>query len=91
MYRNPAGENPARQSLTSSRKRVLRGGGATRPAKPTKLRSVPAASPKAMLLSFERPVAGAFAFVQPRAALRHRSGLVQAVPPESTEHVQTDD
>ena len=47
------------------------------------LRKVPAASPKAMLLSFERPFVGAFAFDRPRATLLHRNGLVQAVLPES--------
>ena len=36
-----------------------------------------------MLLSFERPFVGAFAFVQPGATLLHRNGLVQAVLPES--------
>ena len=36
-----------------------------------------------MLLSFERPFVGAFAFVQPRATLLHRNGLVRAVLPES--------
>jgi hypothetical protein len=34
-------------------------------------------SPKAMLLSVERPFVGAFAFLIPGATLRHRSGLVQ--------------
>ena len=43
-----------------------------------------------MLLSFERPFVGAFAFEIPRATLQHRNGLVHAVLPESTEHVQTD-
>ena len=33
---------------------------------------------------------GAFAVGIPRATLPHLNGLVQAVPPESTEHVQTD-
>ena len=36
-----------------------------------------------MLLSFERPFVGAFAFVVPRATLLHRNGLVRAVLPES--------
>ena len=36
-----------------------------------------------MLLSFERPFVGAFAFVQPGATLLHRIGLVRAVLPES--------
>jgi hypothetical protein len=36
-----------------------------------------------MLLSFERPFVGAFAFEIPRATLLHRNGLVQAVLPES--------
>src|SRR5262245_57914905 len=44
------------------------------------------ASPKAMLLSAERPLVGALAFVIPGATLRHRNGLVSAVPPASTEH-----
>ena len=44
------------------------------------------ASPKAMLLSAERPFVGALAFVIPGAALRHRNGLVPAVLPASTEH-----
>jgi hypothetical protein len=35
------------------------------------LRTVPAASPKAMLLSVERPFVGAFAFHIPRATLLH--------------------
>src|ERR1700733_8203965 len=43
-----------------------------------------------MLLSVERPFAGASAFVIPGATLRHRNGLVNAVPPASTEHVRTD-
>jgi hypothetical protein len=43
-----------------------------------------------MLLSVERPFAGASAFVIPGAALRHRNGLVTAVSPASTEHVRTD-
>jgi hypothetical protein len=43
---------------------------------PTMLRTVPAASPKAMLLSFERPFVGAFAFDRPRAMLLHCTGLV---------------
>ena len=43
-----------------------------------------------MLLSFERPFVGAFAFEIPRATLLHRNGLVRAVLPASTEHVQTD-
>jgi hypothetical protein len=62
----------------------------TRPAKPTMLRTVPAASLKAMLLSFERPIAGASVFPTPGAMLRHFIGLVPAVLPESPEHVQTD-
>ena len=37
----------------------MRGVGVIRIAKPTMLRTVPAASPKAMLLSFERPFVGA--------------------------------
>jgi len=36
-----------------------------------------------MLLSFERPFVGAFAFEIPRAMLLRRSGLVQAILPES--------
>jgi hypothetical protein len=36
-----------------------------------------------MLLSFERPFVGAFAFEIPRATLLHRNGLVPAVLPES--------
>ena len=36
-----------------------------------------------MLLSFERPLVGAFAFEKPRATLLHRNGLVLAVLPES--------
>ena len=36
-----------------------------------------------MLLSFERPIVGAFAFEKPGATLRHRNGLVRAVLPES--------
>src|SRR5687767_4951821 len=43
-----------------------------------------------MLLSFERPFVGAFAVEIPRAMLRRCNGLAQAVPPESTEHGQTD-
>ena len=43
-----------------------------------------------MLLSFERPFVGAFAVHIPGATLLHRNGLVSAVLPESTEHVQTD-
>jgi hypothetical protein len=39
-----------------------------------------------MLLSAERPFAGAFAFRIPGAALLHHNGLVRAVPPASTEH-----
>ena len=39
-----------------------------------------------MLLSVERPFAGAFAFRIPGAALLHRNGLVRAVLPASTEH-----
>jgi hypothetical protein len=39
-----------------------------------------------MLLSAERPFAGAFAFHIPGATLRHCSGLVPAVLPASTEH-----
>ena len=38
-----------------------------------------------MLLSVERPFAGALAFVIPGAALRYRTGLVSAVLPASTE------
>ena len=48
------------------------------------------ASPKAMLWSAERPFVGAFAVRIPGATLRHRHGLVTAVPPASTEHVRTD-
>jgi hypothetical protein len=44
------------------------------------------ASPKAMLWSVERPFVGALAVVIPGAALRHRNGLVPAVPPASTGH-----
>ena len=36
-----------------------------------------------MLLSFERPFVGAFAFEIPRAMLLHRNGLVRAVLPAS--------
>ncbi len=36
-----------------------------------------------MLLSFERVIVGALAFVIPGATLLHRNGLVQAVLPES--------
>ena len=43
-----------------------------------------------MLLSAERPVAGALAIPKPGATLRYRNGLVSAVLPASTEHVQTD-
>ena len=43
-----------------------------------------------MLLSVERPFVGAFAVHIPRATLLHRNGLVSAVLPASTEHVQTD-
>src|SRR5215472_4872837 len=39
-----------------------------------------------MLLSVERPFAGAFAVRSPGATLLHRSGLVPAVLPASTEH-----
>src|SRR6516164_2833350 len=39
-----------------------------------------------MLLSVERPFVGAFAFRIPGAALLHRTGLVPAVLPASTEH-----
>jgi hypothetical protein len=39
-----------------------------------------------MLLSVERPFAGAIAFLIPGAALLHRNGLVRAVLPASTEH-----
>src|ERR671938_1268880 len=39
-----------------------------------------------MLWSAERPLAGAFAFPIPGATLRHRTGLVPAVLPASTEH-----
>ena len=39
-----------------------------------------------MLLSVERPFAGALAFVIPGAALRYRTGLVSAVLPASIEH-----
>src|SRR6516164_6883750 len=39
-----------------------------------------------MLWSAERPFVGALAFVIPGAALRHRTGLVSAVLPASTEH-----
>src|SRR5262249_1606574 len=48
------------------------------------------ASPKAMLSSVERPLAGASAFVIPGATPRHRNGLVTAVLPASTEHGRTD-
>src|SRR5262249_29908658 len=43
-----------------------------------------------MLSSVERPFAGALALVIPGATLRHRNGLVTAVPPASTEHGRTD-
>ena len=36
-----------------------------------------------MLLSFERPLVGAFAFDRTGATLLHRNGLVRAVLPES--------
>src|SRR6516225_1998330 len=39
-----------------------------------------------MLLSVERPFAGASAVLIPGATLRHRTGLVPAVLPASTEH-----
>src|SRR3954470_13972368 len=39
-----------------------------------------------MLLSVERPFVGASAFHLPGATLRHRTGLVPAVLPASTEH-----
>lgn len=39
-----------------------------------------------MLLSVERPLVGASAFHIPGAMLLHRSGLVTAVLPASTEH-----
>ena len=39
-----------------------------------------------MLLSAERPFVGAFAVRIPGATLRHRTGLVPAVLPASTEH-----
>src|SRR6516162_8428476 len=39
-----------------------------------------------MLLSVERPFAGAFAVRSPGATLLHRNGLVRAVLPASTEH-----
>ena len=39
-----------------------------------------------MLLSVERPFAGAFLFLIPGATLRHCIGLVHAVLPASTEH-----
>ena len=39
-----------------------------------------------MLLSVERPFVGASAFHIPGATLRHRTGLVPAVLPASTEH-----
>src|SRR5215469_8117542 len=39
-----------------------------------------------MLLSVERPFAGASAFHIPGATLRHRTGLVTAVLPASIEH-----
>src|SRR5262249_48549418 len=44
------------------------------------------ASPKAMLLSVERPFVGASAFHIPGATLLHWSGLVTAGLPASTEH-----
>src|SRR5262249_11613934 len=43
------------------------------------------ASPKAVLLSAERPFVGALALRIPGAALRHRDGLMPAVLPASTE------
>jgi hypothetical protein len=43
-----------------------------------------------MLLSVERPIVGALAVPKPGATLRYRNGLVPAVLPASTEHVQTD-
>ena len=61
----------------------MRGVGVIRIAKPTMLRTVPAASPKAMLLSVERPIVGAFALGRSRATLLHCNGLVQAVLPAS--------
>src|SRR3954467_5063376 len=39
-----------------------------------------------MLWSVERPLVGALAVPTPGATLRHRSGLVPAVLPASTEH-----
>ena len=36
-----------------------------------------------MLLSFERPFVGAFAFEIPRATLLHLNGMVRAILPES--------
>jgi hypothetical protein len=39
-----------------------------------------------MRLSVERPFVGASAFLIPEAALQHRTGLVPAVLPASTEH-----
>jgi hypothetical protein len=43
-----------------------------------------------MLLSVERPFVGAFAFHIPWGHAAALYGLVQAVLPASTEHVQTD-
>jgi len=43
-----AGESPVRQSLTGSRERVLRGIWVTCTARPTVLRTLPAASSEAM-------------------------------------------
>jgi len=43
-----------------------------------------------MLLSAESPFVGALAFHIRGATLLHRNGLVRAVLPASTEHVQTD-
>ena len=71
------------------RDRVVQRG---RPHPPKKVEKLPlnsqgqAASPKAMLLSAERPFVGALAFLIPGATLRHRTGLVPAVLPASTEH-----
>jgi hypothetical protein len=48
------------------------------------------ANPKAMRLSVGGPFVGAFAVHIPEATLLHRNGLVRAVLPASTEHVQTD-
>src|SRR5215469_12590200 len=71
------------------RDRVVQRG---RPHPPKKVEKLPlnfqgqTASPNARLLSVERPLVGASAVLIPGAALRHRTGLVPAVLPASTDH-----